>query len=75
MNRHQDNLKVWMCNPLSTVCSMIIEDKVDKYVKEESMEQTLVTDKHILMASERDGYNHLYLYNLNGQLMRQIVSD
>ena len=75
MNRHQDNLKVWMCNPLSTVCSMIIEDKVDKYVKEESMEQTLVTDRHILMASERDGYNHLYLYNLNGQLMRQIVSD
>ena len=75
MNRHQDNLKVWMCNPLSTVCQMIIEDKVDKYVKEESMEQTLVTDRHILMASERDGYNHLYLYNLNGQLMRQIVSD
>ena len=75
MNRHQDNLKVWMCNPLSTVCSMIIEDKVDKYVKEESMEQTLVTDKHILMASERDGYNHLYLYNLNGQLIRQIVND
>ena len=75
LNRHQDNLRIWMCNPLSTVCQMIIEDKVDKYVKEESLEQTKITDKHILLASERDGYNHLYLYNMNGQLLRQIVSD
>lgn len=75
LNRHQDNLKIYTVNPLSTVCKEIIDDKVDKYVKEETLEQTLITDKHILMASERDGYNHLYLYNLNGQLLRQIVSD
>ena len=75
MNRHQDNLKVYMCNPLSTVCTMIIDDKVDKYVKEETLEDLVITDSHILLTSERDGYNHLYLYNLNGQLLRQIVND
>ena len=72
MNRHQDVLRIYMCNPLSTVCQMVIEDKVDKYIKEETLEQLLITDKHIVMTSERDGYNHIYLYNLNGQLMRSV---
>ena len=75
LNRHQDDMRVYMANPLSTVAKLIIEDKVDKYVKEEAFEDVMITDKHILLPSERDGYNHLYLYNLNGQLMRQIVTD
>ena len=75
LNRHQDVLRIYMANPLSTVCQLAIEDKVDKYVKEETFEEVNITDKHILLPSERDGYNHLYLYNLNGQLLRQIVKD
>ena len=72
MNRHQDVLRIYMANPLSTVCQLAIEDKVDKYVKEDVLDDVKITDKHILMPSERDGYNHLYLYNLNGQLLRQV---
>ena len=75
LNRHQDVLRIYMANPLSTVCQLAIEDKVDKYVKEETFEEVKITDKHILLPSERDGYNHLFLYNLNGQLLRQIVKD
>ena len=75
LNRHQDDLKIFMANPLSTVAKLIIEDKIDKYVKEETFEDVQITDRHILLPSERDGYNHLYLYNLNGQLLRQIVND
>ena len=75
MNRHQDKLRIYMANPLSTICQLAIEDQVDKYIKEEVLEDVQITDKHILLPSERDGYNHLYLYNLNGQLQRQIVTD
>ena len=75
LNRHQDDLKIFMANPLSTVAKLIIEDKVDKYVKEETFEDVQISDKYILLPSERDGYNHLYLYNHNGQLLRQIVND
>ena len=75
LNRHQDLLRIYMANPLSTVCQLAIEDKVDKYIKEETFEEVQMTDKHILLPSERDGYNHLYLYTLNGQLVRQIVKD
>lgn len=75
LNRHQDVLRIYMANPLSTVCQLAIEDKVDKYIKEETFEDVQITDQHILLPSERDGYNHLYLYTLNGQLQRQIVKD
>ena len=72
LNRHQDNLKVFMANPLSTLCTLIVEDKVDKYVKEETFQDLFITDKHLLMTSERSGYNQIYVYNLNGQQLRQI---
>lgn len=72
MNRHQDDLKIYMANPLSTLCQLVLEEKADKYVKEESMAGILITDRHILVPSERDGYQHLYLYTLSGQMERKI---
>ena len=75
MNRHQDQLRIYMANPLSTVCQLAIEDQVEKYIKEDVLDEVQITDHHILLPSERDGFNHLYLYNLNGQLQRQIVTD
>lgn len=75
MNRHQDILRIYMVNPQTTESQLIIEDQVDKYIKEETLEDVQLTDKHILLPSERDGYNHLYLYDLNGKMMRQIVTE
>ena len=72
MNRHQDCLRVYQLNPLSTVSQLLIEDKTPKYIKEECVSQFIVTDKYMLLPSERDGWMHLYLYNLNGQLLRQV---
>lgn len=73
LNRHQDNLSIYMANPLSTVCQLVIQDKVDKYFKEEAMAIIKITDRHILMPSDRDGYMHLYLYTLGGQLKRRVT--
>ena len=75
MNRHQDVLRIYMVNPQTTESQLIIEDQVDKYIKEETLEDVQLTDKHILLPSERDGYNHLYLYDLNGKMLRQIVTE
>jgi dipeptidyl-peptidase-4 len=72
MNRHQDCLRVYTANPLSTVCQLLIEDKTPKYIKEDCVENMKVTSKYILLPSERDGWMHLYLYNMNGQLLRQV---
>ena len=72
LNRHQDCLKVYMANPLSTVCQLVIEDNVDKYINENVFAHVKITDHNIVLTSERDGYNHIYLYNLNGQLLRSV---
>ena len=52
MNRHQDRLCIYLCNPLSTVCQLIVEDKVDKYIKEEVLSGIRITAQHILLPSE-----------------------
>ena len=72
LNRHQDCLRIFLCNPLSTVCKQVVEEKVDKYIREEAMDGIRITDRHILVPSDRSGWMHLYLYNLNGQMLRQI---
>lgn len=72
LNRHQDCLRVFMANPLTTVCQQIIEDKVDKYINENVFAHVKITKNNILLTSERDGFNHIYLYNLNGQQLRKV---
>ena len=72
LNRHQDCLRIFMANPLTTVCQQVIEDKVDKYINENVFANAKITKNNIILTSERDGYNHIYLYNLNGQLLRSV---
>ena len=73
MNRHQDKLRLYSANPRSTVCKLLIDETVPKYVKEEVMERIMVTDNHILLPSDRNGYMQLYLYSLTGQLQRRLT--
>ena len=35
LNRHQDELNIFGVNPRSTVSTLLIKDKADKYIKEE----------------------------------------
>ena len=72
LNRHQDELKVFMANPMSTICQQVIEDKVDKYINENVFANLVFTDKHIVLTSERSGFNSIYVYTLNGQLQRTV---
>lgn len=72
MNRHQDVLRLYEANPADGTCKLIIEESVPKYVKEEAMESISFTQEHIIMASDRDGFMHTYLYDYNGKLLKQI---
>ena len=72
MNRHQDVLRYYRLNTLTGECHMLLEEKEQCYVKEETVENTLFTDRHIILPSDRDGYTHLYLYDRDGHLIRQM---
>ncbi|MBQ4391853.1 MAG: DPP IV N-terminal domain-containing protein [Prevotella sp.] len=74
LNRHQDNLKLYMANPLSTNCQLVIDDKVDKYIKEETFKDIQITAGHIVFTSERSGKNSIYVYGINGQLQRTVAN-
>ena len=72
MNRHQDVLNLYAVNPRTTLSQLLIKEQGDKYVKEEAMEGINIGQNSILLPSDRDGYMHLYLYNMNGSLIRKI---
>lgn len=72
LNRHQNCLRIYMTNPQTMSCMKIIEEKSDKYIREDVLSGIQFTDHHILLPSDRDGYMHLYLYDMKGQLIRQI---
>ena len=72
-NRHQDRLEIYMANPRSTECKMVVRDNVDKYITENVYQHLAFYKNHFVLMSERDGYNHLYLYTLNGTLVKQVT--
>lgn len=73
-NRHQNRLCLYAVNPRSTVAQLLIKEQNSKYVPEEAMDNIKITDSHILVPSDRDGYMQLYLYSINGSLIKKITS-
>ena len=53
---------------------VLFEEKHDKYVEPQSPIAFLPwNDKQFIYQSQRDGFTHLYLYNIDGQLVRQLT--
>ncbi len=71
LNRHQDCMEVYMGNPRSTECTLAVRDNVDKYIGEDAYAGIRFFDGGFAMTSERNGFNHVYVYDLNGNLKRQ----
>ncbi|MDD5861943.1 MAG: DPP IV N-terminal domain-containing protein [Prevotella sp.] len=72
MNRHQDSLRLYRVNPFTAKSQLVVLETVPKYVKEEAMEGIMIGKQTILVPSDRNGYMHLYLYDHNGKLLRQV---
>lgn len=73
LNRRQSQMDVYMANPLSKVCKLVLREKNEKYVRETAYTQMKFYDGHFSLLSERSGFQHLYWYNLGGQLEAQIT--
>lgn len=72
MDRHQDRLCLYAVNPSSTLSTQILKEESKCYVREDNMEQVGIYGETILVPSDRDGSTRVYLYNINGQLLRTI---
>lgn len=76
LNREQNHLKLNAYNVVTGLLEKVLfEEKDEKYVQ--PLHPMVFVPKHpdqFLWQSARDGYNHLYLYNTSGKLVRQLTS-
>ncbi len=72
LNRHQNHLKLYGVNAAYSSASLIMEE-TDKAYVDVTDDLTFLADDSFIWTSEKDGHNHIYLYNSDGELMNQIT--
>lgn len=73
LNRHQSRMDMYMANPRSTICKLVLREESPTYINEATYQGLHFYEGGFILQSQRSGYNHLYQYNLNGQLLRQFT--
>lgn len=73
LNRHQDLMNLYMVNPLSGTSRLAVKETNERYLRETAYNGLRFYDDGFVMLSERSGYQHIYWYNLNGQLLRTVT--
>jgi dipeptidyl-peptidase 4 len=79
MNRHQNHLEFLLTDlrksqPFELGTTTIFSEKAETYIDINDNLTFLKDGKSFLWNSERDGYNHLYLFNMNGEVSIQLTS-
>ena len=73
LNRHQNQLDFYLADARSTNANLILREKNACYVDLPTYGNIDFKGTQFVVLSERDGYRHLYLYNLKGQLIKQLT--
>lgn len=74
MNRLQNNLEILHMNALTGALNTVLTETSKTYVDINDDLTYLDDKKHFIHATEMNGYNHLYLYTVEGKLVRQITT-
>lgn len=72
INRNQNHLVLHEVNAKDNSVKTLLEEKDKAYVDIHD-NLTFLADDSFIWTSEKDGYNHLYLYDQDGDLMNQIT--
>jgi dipeptidyl-peptidase 4 len=72
LNRHQNHLKLHTVNAQNNSVSLLMEEKDDAYIDIDD-NLTFLKDDSFIWTSEKDGFNHIYLYSADGKSMKQIT--
>ncbi len=74
LNRLQNYLEILYADP-STGKSTVIYSETNKYYIDITDNLTFLKNgKEFIFTSEKDGYNHIYLFDINGKELKQITS-
>ena len=72
LNRHQDNLDLLFIDGNSGAARVVMNEKDAAYV-DVTDNLTFLKDNSFIWTSEKDGFNHIYLFDKNGKLKNQVT--
>ncbi|MEZ7500016.1 S9 family peptidase [Flavobacterium sp. Arc3] len=72
LNRHQDNLDLLFVDGTTGTTKVVLNEKDEAYV-DVTDNLTFLNDNSFIWTSEKDGFNHIYLYDKNGKLRNQVT--
>ncbi|RZJ66712.1 MAG: S9 family peptidase [Flavobacterium sp.] len=72
LNRHQDNLDLIFVDGNSGAAKIVLNEKDKAYV-DVTDNLTFLKDNSFIWTSEKDGFNHIYVYDKNGKLKNQVT--
>ena len=73
LNRHQDNLDLLFIDGNTAAATIVLNEKDNAYVDVHD-NLTFLKDNSFIWTSEKDGFNHIYLYDKIGKLKNQITA-
>ena len=74
LNRHQNHLEILTADATTGETSVIYDETNPYYIDITDNWTFLADGKRFLMTSEADGFNHIYLYTMDGSLVKQLTS-
>ena len=72
LNRHQDNLDLIFVDGTTGTAKVVLNEKDKAYV-DVTDNLTFLKDNSFIWTSEKDGFNHIYLYDKSGKLKNQVT--
>lgn len=72
LNRHQDNLDLLFIDGNSGTTKVVLNEKDKAYI-DVTDNLTFLKDNSFIWTSEKDGFNHIYLYDNTGKLKNQVT--
>ena len=72
LNRHQDNLDLLFIDGNAAAAKVVLNEKDKAYV-DVTDNLTFLKDNSFIWTSEKDGFNHIYLYDKTGKLKNQVT--
>lgn len=74
MNRNQNELDLLAVNARSGVATVLVREKEEEYIDYENYNcLTFTEDNSFVALSERDGWKHIFMYNQNGRMLKQLT--
>ncbi|MFD1603631.1 S9 family peptidase [Flavobacterium artemisiae] len=72
LNRHQDNLDILFVDGTTAEAKVVLNEKDKAYV-DVTDNLTFLKDNSFIWTSEKDGFNHIYVYDKTGKLKNQVT--